>query len=314
MAYEIGAATDFKNLLVKLKTFVSTSADLIAAGQQWTILRDDVSGINHELILKGPGYSGDDEILVSITTEEDDTNDYHNWILDGFYSYDQDVATDQQPGKIKKGYEPLLSLWNNPIDYWITANGARIVLVAKVSSVYISMYLGFFEPYATPSEYPYPLVVAGNIASNLTGSSRRWSTTVSYNRGVHNPGAQSDSFDNTKASFYFRSAAGIWTPVANNYSNGYTTRMYHTRPFRTFSDGRRITNAAGGIAAMFPVEFSYTEKSDFFNILGSLRGLFCAPSLSATPESFEDFTGGKYVYFPDIFRSGLHEMFLLRLD
>ena len=55
------------------------------------------------------------------------------------------------------------------------ANGRRIVMVAKTGTYYEMMHLGLFRLYATPGQYPYPLLVGGTY-----NSSTRWSNSYQY--------------------------------------------------------------------------------------------------------------------------------------
>lgn len=72
MAYETGTATDYLDLLDKLRVFLTSNASLVAAGQQWQVLRwqTDNNG-EKELILKAPGLAGTDNIYCGILTKSD---------------------------------------------------------------------------------------------------------------------------------------------------------------------------------------------------------------------------------------------------
>jgi hypothetical protein len=64
-----------------------------------------------------------------------------------------------------------LLLWDDAIPYWFVGSGRRLIVVAKVSTVYQTAYLGLALPYATPGQYPYPLVVGGTCRTGNV----RWS-------------------------------------------------------------------------------------------------------------------------------------------
>lgn len=175
MATEIGTATGYKDLLAKLRTFLTG-----LAVNPWTSLRYTVGGgvAADECILRAPGLAGTDQIFVGITTFENATADYFNWRLGGFTGFNNALAFGAQPGVMQNVF---VQLWNSPIPYWFVANGRRVIMVAKVSTNYHMMYLGFLNQYASPNQYPYPLAIGGNFAMSpepaLTDVAWRWSNT-----------------------------------------------------------------------------------------------------------------------------------------
>jgi len=222
MAYETGNATDYRDLLLKLKTFLTTNVDLIAASEEWIALRSvvmlDSEGYSDELILKGPGAAGTDEIYVGIKCFQNPTDDLYNWILTGMVGFNTVTPWDDQPGQMPK---VGLSLWNSPIKYWVVANGRRFVLVAKVSSFYVTMHAGFILPYATPSQYPYPNFVAGNIPSYLNAFlTENYSWNSPLNSNFWRPCDVNSDRPNTGAHYLYW-LDGSWRSFKNvNYLGG----------------------------------------------------------------------------------------------
>ena len=66
MAFTSGTATDYLDLLNRLKQFVTQ--DMLPANERWTVLRW-VPGPPAELVLQGPGLAGTDQINVGILSE-----------------------------------------------------------------------------------------------------------------------------------------------------------------------------------------------------------------------------------------------------
>src|SRR5690606_2311309 len=124
-----------------------------------------------ELVLQGPGLAGTDQINVGILSEAG--SDYGNWKLRGFVGCNP-VRTFDDQYKWSIAYDAMLM--TSAMSYWIVSNGLRLVMVAKTGPYYEMVYLGLFLPYATPVQYPYPLLVGGSSTS-----STRWSN-VSPNR------------------------------------------------------------------------------------------------------------------------------------
>jgi hypothetical protein len=149
MAWTSGTASDYLDLLTRLKAFVTEQ--MLPANERWQVMRW-VPGPPAELVLKGVGLAGTDEIYVAIQTET--SSDYGNWKLRGYVTYNPGVAFDAQYNSSQTFYA-LLTLSAMP--YWFVANGRRIVVVVKTGTYYECVHLGLFLPYATPAQYPYPL-------------------------------------------------------------------------------------------------------------------------------------------------------------
>src|SRR5690348_15074846 len=73
MAFETGTATDHLDLWSKLLDFLQSNADLVAAGQQWTVAWEAPAGAPNatDIVLQGPGLAGEDEVLVALRREDD---------------------------------------------------------------------------------------------------------------------------------------------------------------------------------------------------------------------------------------------------
>ena len=66
MAFTSGTATDYLDLLNRLKQFVTQ--DMLPAGDRWSVLRW-VPGPPAELVLRGPGLAGTYQINVGVLSE-----------------------------------------------------------------------------------------------------------------------------------------------------------------------------------------------------------------------------------------------------
>ncbi|HUV85085.1 MAG TPA: hypothetical protein VMV86_05200, partial [Methanosarcinales archaeon] len=210
MAYEIGTASDYQDLLERLKDFLSDNTRIIGdhpnmdeleaiddavgsgeSSQAWTVNRwvdnrDSGETEQTELIMNGPGLAGTDEIYVGIQCEESVSDDYYNWKLMGCTGYSSGSTFLNQPS-CTQGRLPRMLLWDQSMPYWFVGNGRRCIVVAKVSSVYECMYLGFGLPYGLPSEYPYPMVVGGAACPDATVIDLRYSSTDNSHRSFASP-------------------------------------------------------------------------------------------------------------------------------
>ncbi len=135
--------------------------DVAVASTFWTVMRYDTSIANRELILKGKGYTGTEEIYVGVRTYQDASANYYNLCVATFTGYVPSNTFDTQPGVRLSG----VPAHNQRIDYWLTVNPQRIACCMKVGTpVYEHFYIGKFFPYARPSQYPYPIVCAGMLS------------------------------------------------------------------------------------------------------------------------------------------------------
>lgn len=153
MAYATDVATSHTDLLSRIKTF--------AVAQGWTALRDS----GGEVVLKGVGVAGTDEIYVGLKLYTSAGTDTYGISFNGFTGYVDSEPFNNQPGALPQteGSATAITLINAPMTYWLCVNSRRIVVVVKVSAVYEAAYLGYILPYASPNQYPYPLFVGGSI-------------------------------------------------------------------------------------------------------------------------------------------------------
>lgn len=89
-------------------------------------------------------------------------------------------------------------LWNQPIPYWLVGHAGRLIVLAKVGTVFQMLYLGLGLPPATEAQYPYPLIVGGCGISPTSlysatgaGNSMYWAN-VGLNGTISRPGGDWD--------------------------------------------------------------------------------------------------------------------------
>lgn len=140
----------------------------IAHDNGWTTLRSGVSPdssgapgtVNYarELILKGVGLSGDEEIYTGFRSYQSTDADYYNMSAACMMGYVSSNNFSAQPSMMQSG----IPLHNLRIDYWINCDAQRILIGAKVGTpVYVHGGVGKYLPDATPLQMPAPLFVAG---------------------------------------------------------------------------------------------------------------------------------------------------------
>lgn len=327
MAYETGTASNYKDLLTKLRTF------MVANG--WVSNRWDADG-DYEFLAKGTGLAGADNIYVGITTYEDADSDYYNWRLQGFLGYDAGKTFDLQPGAIPLptvGRTPVIHLWNSTIPYWFTVNGRRAVVVAKVSTVYQIMYIGLINPYLPPAMMPYPLAIVGTSTGAVAGmavTGERWSISGGgHTLGVIDPSASLPSSNSDIISYpygNFRFWFTEWGCIANRYSNVYgggatynqiTTRTLWPKCANSDVAFDRLRSRPNDSSySLTPVIVSHRLNSP--NVFGELDGIFHVSGFNNASENIVQIPDGvsgydDYLVVQNVFRTGQGNYCAVRL-
>jgi hypothetical protein len=345
MAYEIGTADNHKDLLNRLRLFITdptreiTSGsgilelDPMPTGEWWATERwnTDFDGSGgYELIVNGPGSSGADEIFVGIQTYEDFGDDYYNWKMFGATGFVSGQTAQLQPGATQ-GCWPKMLMWNQPMDYWFIGNGRRFVVITKVSSVYEMMYLGFCLPYGLPTQFPYPLVIGGSFCYNNTP---RYSDTSAYHRGFASPYGNSPGdvcsgsadvdtlhfatlkalsgtnwikFNNRSSLTTFGNTNIVWPYVSSyyQYSGG------DDPPYNMAANALREN--LDGSYPVFPLVLIQSYPNN--NIMGELQGCFFVPGFGGIAAE-DTFTIGSdtYITFPIVPNANRTDFMCIKKD
>jgi hypothetical protein len=296
--------------------FSSGDVFAFAVTPPWTSLRR-VSG--SEMIWQAPGNGGLDAIIVGAIAFSNVGADYYNWRLGGFTAYNGALPFNQQPGYpggVGQAIpSPVLTLWNSSIPYWIIANGRRVIVIAKVSTVYVSAYLGFLSPYMAPGSFSYPLVVGGNLAFTFTGepgstsSSWRWSNSGAEMRNFAIP-RSGVLGQNNDSSLLLRGASGSWRGFcvsALDSSHGQVWPFAYVDTTGGTYDWR--PNLDGGYPLLPIVLFDSTP-----NIFGELDGVFATSGFSQSAENTITIGGISYLVVQNVFRNTKADFFAVRLS
>lgn len=267
MSTSSGTATSYLDLLSKLRTFLTTDSALVSAGQNWTELATNSTPyttgqpgtndtVDFETYLKAPGLSGTESIYINIRAYHYTASDYYNWELRGALGYNSSAAFIAQPGICPSSFAYL---WNSSIPYWFVANGQRVIVIAKVSTIYETLYLGKMLPYGTPGQYPYPLVISGSGFD----SDRRFSDASYYHQAFFDP-----------VNMQVCDPANAWQ-LFQNYNQGGSPMVggNNTWPYLYYQYDRPVWMSANldGSYEVFPIRLEQNVPS--INMLGELDGV-----------------------------------------
>lgn len=296
-----------------LTAFVATDAFTFDVTPPWTSLRRTTGT---EMIWQAPGNGGLDEIFVGAKTFFDVPTDYYNWRLGGFTGFDSALPFNQQAGYVggpsQLTQSPILPLWNSTIPYWFIADGRRVIVIAKVSTVYMSCYLGFINSYMSPGAFPYPLLVAGSLAFSGTEPATsspdwRWSFTGTEMAAMAIPhhGTMASDADSVAR---LRLPNGNWRGFCTNFVENQFGLIW---PYGWVVPGSWDwrPNLDGGYS-LLPLIMSDRIP----NVYGEYSGVFAVTGFSQSAENTVTVNGVKHLVVQNIFRNTKSDFFAVRLN
>lgn len=317
--------------------------------QSLMLLQSDGTVANHfgsEVILKATGTSGTDAIYTGIRTEYDVANGWYNLFLNGYTGYDpNEMSWFKQPGAIP-AYNitpnfmvPMVPCWNASMPYWFRATGRCFVFGVKVSTNFEGGYLGFILPYATPSQYPYPLAVGGSLIPQDYDRATTW--RYSYNHYRHSvfpiPGCSGDPQSTTQqdATLYLRTPDGTWQSFAQRYDTSGASALREmtqslSYPFAlsgcragvwpttvrttpsTSSRRRDYREVLGGGYVLQPLVLHQRLPAPV--VFGELDGCLAISGFSNASENTTTYNSVNYTIFQNVSRTEVHEYWAMALD
>lgn len=184
MAWAQATTTDWIDMLRLLKAYVTGTVNAHTAGgawidgtnstvptaDRWTALTNGSlqpalpgSGFatDGDLYLQGQGSSGTDQIIVGFQTYRNVGNSVFAMHLAGYTAFDNTLAFLTMPGL--SGITPRVALSNTSFNLFLWVNARRIMAVCRVGTTDICFHLGYILPFATASQYPYPLMISGSV-------------------------------------------------------------------------------------------------------------------------------------------------------
>lgn len=214
MAFTTGTATDYVDLLDKLRLY------LVAQG--WTQLQwaaGTVAGGGGNLVVRGPGAGAGKQVFVELFTTAGPSNQIYCWRTRGMTDWNSGEGEGLHTGSQQiPGYFPL---WQNSISYWFYVNDRRFIVVAKMGTIYGSMYAGFFLPFATPDAYPFPLFLSPG-----SGQTYAYNAVNANYRFFPDPHGYPTVQTNDTTGAWARAPDGLWLGTYNGIGTSGNDRPY----------------------------------------------------------------------------------------
>lgn len=197
--------------------WIDGTSGTVPTGDRWTQLTNggsqpslpgSGSATDGELYLKGQGSSGTDQIIVGFQTYRNVGNNIFGFQISGYSSFDNTLTFTTMPGALPTPVNVSLSDSTFTAFFWV--NARRIMVVARIGTTDILFSVGYILPYATVSQYPYPLFISGSEINN------------GQNYQQNNFGTSSFP-DPCAGGAYLRWVDGTWLPIFN-YQNANAQR------------------------------------------------------------------------------------------
>lgn len=321
MAETSGTATDYLDLLDQVVTFLTG----LAGPETWVVNKNTTSGFttDGEVYLQGPGLTGADEVFVNIATSHNTGSGYYLWQINGAIAFDTGLSMANQVGAVSASIaRPILPLANSNMAFQLVANGRRFVLTVTISGSVESCYCGFFESYATPSEYPFPLFIGAThtsttaLPSDITTAHAWWARNAITNTGqisnaaVRGPGGswfrlkdwgnQGTTLNTNEATLYVLPTGTVSTThlICKNEVNNYP--IHDVQVYL-----HDIDYVDGSSLSSYQLGNKYA--------IGRLDGVYWTTGFGLTAGDTITYSGDDYLAFQNCFRSGVADFQLLKL-
>lgn len=330
MAYETGTASDHTDFFGKLKAFLQGAS---MGAEAWATAWTAPGGASNptDVVLRGPGLSGQDRVFVGLRLVADPTGADAYWIelrgMTGVLA----AATklEEHVGVQPNGVRILLD--DGPMTYWFLGSGRRFIATAKISTIFESCYAGLFLPYGDPTTYPYPLFVGGSAgeydpatssASPITG----WRSTAAGHRHFVTPYYSSPGFNGGMTpGAWMLSPGGDWFGVSSAATGMATTVGLHPEgPGSTVWPGSYngvlgamdFVSAAGpafdGELPLFPI--TLLQLSPVEQTFGILDGAYRTAGFNNAAENIITAGGVDHLVIQNVFRTGVGDYWAMALE
>lgn len=313
--------TEFTNLLASWRGNIGLPGLFAPADE----VEFDEYFTQQDLMLKGIGAAGQDEIFVGIRTHGRAVSDVFQWSVEGFTgdpTTDPSIHWRNGPGHVfllQGTNPPLVPLDDDPMDYWLDVSGRRILISMKVTTVFEAAYLGFLEQTTFPSEYPYPLAIGGSLDpdvgfvnfSNLNGGGHR---------SFPDPGTSGNGTSTLDESqlMVLRPDTLTWGFFQNRVSFAgsrvTSSRRLAVWPWTDPDIDDQIDSQGGEYSIMPAVAFFSEDVEAFHAIYGTLEGVNWVSGFNNAAENTFVVDGDDYVVFQNTFRVDIEDFWAMRLD
>lgn len=306
MSYTSGEANNSYDLLEAINTQVVNVQgwELVYSRQHEYLSQDRLS---HCLwCAKG---DGNDKIYIQARIPDDGKG--NRIFFDTLVGYDEKLFYFEQPGSIQQWLksegetevaQPMFTTASEErFSYWLFVNDYRLIIVAKMSIVYESAYIGFVNPISSERQFPYPMYVAGNGVA--TGNAWPSNITGSFVFPTGNSGFLRRA-DGTWRAFNGAAQYPSWSTPGTIFP--YNTGNKHLVPNYTSEDRETQNNLL-----LIPVMLQTNDPIDIAGVLREVYWVSGARDVSA--EQILTYNDESYVLFDTKDTRGSNTYFAVKL-
>jgi hypothetical protein len=283
---------------------------------------DGIDACFHEYCWQAPGNDGQSEIFTGIHGFERQDADYFNWEIAGMDGFLAGARFFEQPGMQGNLYLPL---WNAAIPYWFIADGRRLVVIAKISTQYEIAVLGLLDPYYSPGQWPYPLVLGGSMSHaeflDWDDIKYRWSLSDNRHRifthaDVGNSPASSGEREPWDTQLRVRNLDGSWKALEGTNLDIATTTpgAANNLIWPTRCGLSQLDPGPGATYDLWPVMLLLTDTGGGTNTPGQLPGICLVTGQDLTAETLITEGAVDWIVIPNVFRNDRDDFCAVRLD
>ena len=213
------------------------------------------------------------------------------------------VPSDTPPGLNSPWvYLPLI---NDPIRYWIVANGRRFVMVAKANNRYDVFYGGFILPEHLPSDWSYPMLIGGS-ANGLMAASAEGANHRNFWSPYQGQG-------------YVFTPAQLWRDMSHVNGSEGSGATNNALVSVDWVDGLAFPNKARAIDNspwVSPGRIAEVSTGSLSpcNFLGVYDGIFYTPAAGTVVEQIIEHGGKDYLVVANVFRNSNNNLIALCLE
>lgn len=268
----------------EIKTFTVTP---VGAHLYWRLrtIADEVQGIRRlefsdntgpitrttpEYVFRYQGFGNFDDSLMGISMVQNKGDNVYSIRMDSFAAH----SPESRVGEQYETRSTFLSLRSTPMQMHANINERRLCAGIHLGGLDATLYVGHFLPYATPEEYPYPVLMAG---ANDRGRAASFSGNASI--AARAPGTR------------LRTPDGEWYELGHttppNFARSSTTPHWQVEPCGVLGWAQltswRFRQPVNGVYTLTPmiivgnnVDWDGTMRTNY--TLGELEGFNWIPS------------------------------------
>jgi len=325
MAVQNGIAMGHEDYFNRLLDFLQNDPDLVAAGENWTLVWNNNPSDPNEVVLSAPGLAGQDEIFVGFDLRFNIAANLYDMVMRGFTGIIP--SAEMWEGHLNPSPDVRFFLDASPFEYWFVANGRRVLMAHRISTVYQSAHAGLILPYAQPPSYPYPLLVGGTTGESSRSDATTWrSTSTDHNDYLH--GFRSTTTGNvTSSPAYLIDPNGAWRPLSGTLSGASGSVVFNDVMCHPYESGpdfitrnapaseEALTeqiSAYGGDFATQPVTLFQSQPTN--QVFGILDGVLACQGVNNVAENILTIDGVQHLVLQNTFRAAGHDYHAIRLQ